>query len=163
MEGRKQYKIVLLGDGGCGKTSFVKRYVTHEFEKRYLATLGCEVTPINVDKNTQFSIWDTAGQEKYGGLREGYYLEAHLGIIFYDVSSEITYNNIEQWYNDFKRVCPNSPCIIVATKLDIKEKKINKEKHALLKKFTPYLCGISSLTCNNWDIPFRLANHIFSK
>ena len=40
------FKIVLVGDGGVGKTTFVKRHISGEFEKRYLATMGVEVHPL---------------------------------------------------------------------------------------------------------------------
>ena len=41
-----EFKLVLVGDGGVGKTTFVKRHLTGEFEKRYIATLGVEVHPM---------------------------------------------------------------------------------------------------------------------
>ena len=35
-----EFKLILVGDGGVGKTTFVKRHLTGEFEKKYVATLG---------------------------------------------------------------------------------------------------------------------------
>jgi GTP-binding nuclear protein Ran len=55
---------VLVGDGGVGKTTFVKRHLTGEFEKKYIATLGVEVHPMSFVTNhgkIVFNVWDTAG------------------------------------------------------------------------------------------------------
>lgn len=68
----------MVGDGGTGKTTFVKRHLTGEFEKKYVATLGVEVHPLVFHTNRgpiKFNVWDTAGQEKFGGLRDGYYIK----------------------------------------------------------------------------------------
>ncbi len=54
-----------------GKTTFVKRHKTGEFEKKYNATVGVEVHPISFQTNRGlivFNVWDTAGQEKFGGM-----------------------------------------------------------------------------------------------
>ena len=32
-------QLVLVGDGGVGKTTFVKRHVTGEFEKKYVGKI----------------------------------------------------------------------------------------------------------------------------
>ncbi len=75
------FKLVLVGDGGVGKTTFVKRHLTGEFEKKYVATLGVEVHPLVFHTNRgplRFNVWDTAGQEKFGGLRDGYYIQGSL-------------------------------------------------------------------------------------
>ena len=38
----KQFKIVLIGDGGVGKSTFLKRIQHGEFEKKYIPTIGSE-------------------------------------------------------------------------------------------------------------------------
>lgn len=70
-----EFKVILVGDGGVGKTTFVKRHLTGEFEKKYIATQGVEVHPMTFSTNRgklRFMVWDTAGQEKLSGLRDGY-------------------------------------------------------------------------------------------
>jgi small GTP-binding protein len=64
---RAEFKLVMVGDGGVGKTTFVKRHLTGEFERKYVATLGVEVRPLDCTTNfgnVRFNVWDTAGQAK---------------------------------------------------------------------------------------------------
>jgi hypothetical protein len=42
----------------------------------------------------RFNVWDTAGQEKFGGLRDGYYIQGQCAIIMFDVTSRVTYKNV---------------------------------------------------------------------
>ncbi len=146
-------KLVLVGDGGVGKTTFVKRHLTGEFEKKYVgeyfffftwyflfsnktfvclknkikATLGVEVHPLSFTTNRgpiTFNVWDTAGQEKFGGLRDGYYIQGQCAIIMFDVTSRITYKNVPTWHKDLVRVCENIPIVLCGNKVDIKDRKV---------------------------------------
>jgi len=121
------FKLVLVGDGGVGKTTFVKRHLTGEFEKKYVATLGVEVHPLGFTTNRgaiTFNVWDTAGQEKFGGLRDGYYIQGQCAIIMFDVTSRITYKNVPTWHKDLVRVCENIPIVLCGNKVDIKDRKV---------------------------------------
>ena len=73
-----EYKIILCGDGATGKSTFVKRHKTGEFLKEYIATLGAEFHPMDFYTSRgliRLQVWDTTGQEKLSGLRDGYTLE----------------------------------------------------------------------------------------
>ena len=65
-------------------------------------------------------MWDTAGQEKFGGLRDGYYIQGQCGIIMFDVTSRITYKNVPNWHRDLERVCENIPIVLCGNKVDVK-------------------------------------------
>ena len=70
------------------------------------ATIGVEVHPLDFTTNRgkiRFYCWDTAGQEKFGGLRDGYYIHGQCAIIMFDVTSRLTYKNVPTWHRDLCR------------------------------------------------------------
>ena len=115
------YKVIIVGDGGVGKTSLVKRHLTGQFDEKYIATLGVEVHPMRFETNygqVCFNIWDCAGTEKFGGLRDGYYVQANAAIVMYDVTSLNTYKNVVNWIISIRRLCPDIPIVVVGNKVD---------------------------------------------
>jgi small GTP-binding protein len=91
------------------------------------ATLGVEVHPLTFHTNFGticFNVWDTAGQEKFGGLRDGYYIQGQCGIIMFDVTSRITYKNVPNWHRDLERVCENIPIVLCGNKVDVKVSRV---------------------------------------
>jgi GTPase SAR1 family protein len=73
---------------------------------RSAATIGVEVHPLDFTTNRgkiRFYCWDTAGQEKFGGLRDGYYIHGQCAIIMFDVTSRLTYKNVPTWHRDLCR------------------------------------------------------------
>ncbi|KFY31070.1 hypothetical protein V493_01434 [Pseudogymnoascus sp. VKM F-4281 (FW-2241)] len=151
------FKLVLVGDGGTGKTTFVKRHLTGEFEKKYIATLGVEVHPLGFTTNLgqiQFDVWDTAGQEKFGGLRDGYYINGQCGIIMFDVTSRITYKNVPNWHRDLIRVCENIPIVLCGNKVDVKERKVKAKTITFHRKKNLQYYDISAKSNYNFEKPF---------
>jgi GTP-binding nuclear protein Ran len=142
-----QYKLLLVGDGGCGKTTWLQKYISGILEKRYLATLGVEVTPVKY-KNVEFSVWDCAGQEKFGGLKDMYYTGADAAIIFYDVTSKITKNNVAFWTKEIRNKCPAIPIIVCGTKNDLEPKDQFPDSN--------FNCTLSSKNGHNLNQPFKL-------
>ncbi|KAJ7820279.1 putative GSP1-GTP-binding protein of the ras superfamily [Mycena leptocephala] len=152
-----RFKLVLVGDGGTGKTTFVKRHMTGEFEKKYIATLGVEVHPLTFWTNYGiicFDTWDTAGQEKFGGLRDGYYVQGQCAIIMFDVTSRITYKNVPNWHRDLVRVCENIPIVLCGNKVDVKERKVKPSAVTFHRKHNIQYCEISAKSNYNFEKPF---------
>merc|ERR1711997_573005 len=151
------FKLVLVGDGGTGKTTFVKRHLTGEFEKKYVATLGVEVHPLVFHTNRgpiRFNVWDTAGQEKFGGLRDGYYIQGQCAIIMFDVTSRVTYKNVPNWHRDLVRVCENIPIVLTGNKVDIKDRKVKAKSIVFHRKKNLQYYDISAKSNYNFEKPF---------
>ena len=122
------FKIILVGDGGVGKTTLIKRLRTGEFEKKYIPTLGVEVYPLKFNTNygeITFNVWDTAGQEKFMGLKDGYYFLAQGALIMFDVTNRTSYRNVENWYTDVTKVCGEQiPIVLCGNKVDIFQRMV---------------------------------------
>eukprot|EP01120_Amphizonella_sp_Union-15-10_P000629 TRINITY_DN1066_c0_g1_i5.p1 TRINITY_DN1066_c0_g1~~TRINITY_DN1066_c0_g1_i5.p1 ORF type:complete len:215 (-),score=38.33 TRINITY_DN1066_c0_g1_i5:131-775(-) len=151
------WKLLLVGDGGTGKTTFVKRHRTGEFEKNYNATMGVDVHPLTFHTSRGqicFNVWDTAGQEKFGGLRDGYYIGGQCGIIMFDVTSRMTYKNVPNWHRDIVRVCENIPLVICGNKVDIKDRKVRAKQITFHRKKNLQYYDISAKSNFNFEKPF---------
>jgi len=141
-------KCVLVGDGGAGKTTWVKKITENTFVQRYVPTLGVEVTPLTLEhpnnQQTNFDLWDTAGQEKFGGQRQGYYTQADCAIVFFDLSSRISFRNVPCWTRDVQQFTDN--IVLVGLKSDCTETiKVKNNKIAILVAEFGYL-GYYSLS-----------------
>jgi GTP-binding nuclear protein Ran len=148
-----------LGDGGVGKTTFVKRHLTGELEKKYVATLGVEVHPLIFYTNRgpiKFNVWDTAGKQKYGGLQDGYYIGGQCAIIMFDVTSRITYKNVPNWHRDLTRVCGSIPIVLLGNKVDVnsKDRKIKAKQITFHRKKNLQYFDVSAKSNYNTEKPF---------
>lgn len=152
-----EFKLVLIGDGGVGKTTFVKRHLTGEYEKRYIATVGVEVHPLRFTTSrgvVVFNVWDTAGQEKLSGLRDGYYIGGQCGIIMFDVTSRITYKNVPKWHRDLVRVCESVPIVLVGNKVDVKDRKVKAKQITYHRRHNLQYFDVSAKSNYQFEKPF---------
>jgi GTP-binding nuclear protein Ran len=160
------FKLILVGDGGTGKTTFVKRHLTGDFEKRYIATVGVDVHPLTFFTSRGkicFNCWDTAGQEKFGGLRDGYYIQGDCAIIMFEVTSRQTYRNVPNWHRDITRVCDNIPIVLVGNKVDAPDRQVKAKMITFHRRKNLQYYDISAKSNYNFEKPFlwlarRLAN-----
>jgi len=101
-----------------------------------------------------FNVWDTAGQEKFGGLRDGYYIQGQCAIIMFDVTSRVTYKNAPNWHRDLIRVCDQIPIVLVGNKVDIKDRKVKAKAITFHRKKNLQYYDISAKSNYNFEKPF---------
>lgn len=119
-------KLVLVGDGGVGKSTYAKAVLGHGFEPKYVPTLGVEGFPMWTQNTKKFTLWDTAGQEKFGGLRDGYYIGAEYVVVMFDLTNPLSFRNAEKWAAGVRAVVPDATIVLVGNKCDCK-RKVSRE------------------------------------
>ncbi|KAK9467728.1 P-loop containing nucleoside triphosphate hydrolase protein [Lipomyces arxii] len=116
-------KLVIVGDGACGKTSLLSVFTLGEFPKEHLPTVfETYVTDCRVDgKSVQLALWDTAGQEEYERLRPLSYSKAHVILVGFAVDAPDSLENVAaKWIIEINELCPGIPIILVGLKKDLR-------------------------------------------
>ncbi len=151
------YKIVIVGDAGCGKTTFITRHRTGEFEKKYNPTEGVSIPKLSFRiqnlKETEkinLNIWDCSGQEIRN--RDSYYNNAHAFIIMFDLTSKISYKNSIKWYTEIikNKAYLNQPILFCGNKMDCKNRILELTTPIATCKYYK----ISAKTNYNFEKPF---------
>ena len=122
-------KLCLVGDGGVGKTSLVRRFVFDQFDDRYLSTLGAKITkkeflldrpgsppPVTVD----LMIWDIMGEPSFRDLlREAYFQDAQAILVVADATRAETVEHLPDWIEAVRGVAGSVPVTAAANKADL--------------------------------------------
>jgi len=117
-------KLVIIGDGACGKTSLLSVFTLGYFPTHYVPTVFENyVTDCRVDgRSVQLALWDTAGQEDYERLRPLAYSKSHVILIGFSVDSPDSLENVRhKWIEEARERCPDVPIILVGLKKDLRE------------------------------------------
>ena len=129
----KELKVILLGDCGVGKTNIILRFMKDEFDEDSITTTGSSYTMKKIEKDNityRLNIWDTAGQEKYRSLTKMFLQDANIIILVYSIVEEITFDNLDYWYNTIIDNCGEDIVIaIVGNKHDLYfEEAVDEDK-----------------------------------
>lgn len=121
------------------------------------ATVGVSVHPLDFHTNCgpiRFDCWDTAGQEKFGGLRDGYYIHGQCAIIMFDVTSRTTYKNVPTWHRDITRVCEDIPIVLCGNKVDVRNRQVRAKSITFHRKKNLQYYELSAKSNYNFEKPF---------
>ena len=131
-------KLVIVGDGACGKTSLLFVFSQDEFPGFYTPTVFENyVADIEVNgKMVELALWDTAGQEAYDRLRPLSYPDSDVILMCFSIDSPDSLENIpEKWSPEVRHFCGHTiPVILVGNKKDLRHDKSMKNELSKLKQ-----------------------------
>ena len=101
-----EFKIVLLGDRGVGKTCLVLRFIEGLYNAKQQSTIGAffltkKIVTARGDQ-CKIQIWDTAGQERFRAMAPMYYRNAAAAVVCFDVTDEQTFATMKDWVEELR-------------------------------------------------------------
>ena len=154
------YKVLILGDGQVGKTSFLTRYVDNFFLESTLSTTGVDYRLKNVEiedgSTIKLQIWDTVGQERFNSIARSYYKGVHAIILIFSVTDRKSFDNVQNWLNQIKEeVDEQVTLILVANKIDCENREVDSDEgEELANEFNIKFFECSAKTGRNIDLAF---------
>ncbi|KIL57185.1 hypothetical protein M378DRAFT_36908, partial [Amanita muscaria Koide BX008] len=118
-----QKKLVIVGDGCCGKTCLLIVFSKGTFPEVSVGTVFENyVADVEVDgKHVELALWDTSGNESYDRLRPLSYPDSHVILICFAIDSPDSLDNVwEKWIEEVRHFCPNLPFLLVSCQKDVR-------------------------------------------
>ncbi|XP_066277129.1 EF-hand calcium-binding domain-containing protein 4B-like isoform X1 [Branchiostoma lanceolatum] len=123
------FKIILVGDSGVGKTSFIHRFCKNTFSPKRQVTVGIGYymkTMVTANTIISLQIWDTAGQERFRSIPNSYFRKVDGVMLLYDLTCEESFKNVNNWMQDIQTGVDEGNAtavtVLVANKHDLAEK-----------------------------------------
>jgi small GTP-binding protein len=124
----ERVRIVMVGETNVGKTEFCNCFKTQVFSGTTVATIGVGFTSVEMHLHldathrvhARVELYDTAGQERYGGqMTRTYYRIAQGMIIMFDPSVDESVSRAIKLYQQITEDVPDIVAVFVANKLDV--------------------------------------------
>ncbi|WP_420629104.1 COR domain-containing protein [Candidatus Leptofilum sp.] len=140
-------KLILVGQGGVGKTSLVKRLLGQGFDEAESQTEGINIETWSLDVNRDqqgvvpiaLNIWDFGGQEIMHATHQFFLTKRSLYLLVLDARQGEDEGRVEYWLALINSFAPDAPVLIVINKSDQHHLDINRrglqEKYPAIKGF----------------------------
>ena len=138
----RDLKIIIVGDSGTGKTSFVNKYILNRFADTYQATIATQFSSkiLEIDGITyRLQFWDIAGQDRSVTTTNIFCKNTNGVVLCCEINDKNTLNNTIIWKNSIEQNIDvtNVPMIIIQNKCDLLGSELEYNKGIEeLKEFT---------------------------
>ena len=127
------FKIVIVGDGGVGKSTMIQRLTTGQFIPQKI-TIGTDLATYDIDIdniNIRLQIWDFAGERRFRLFLPNYSRGATGCLLCYDITRRTSFDSLDEWFKIVNENAINPVFILVGEKLDLADiRRSVKNEHA---------------------------------
>lgn len=122
-----EVRVLVVGEGGVGKTSIVKRLIGSAFDDKEDTTLIVEKRPLPLG-DVRAQVWDFGGQEHMHATHQFFFSGRSLYLLVFDTRGSLEQNKVEYWLTLINAYSQNAPVILVGNKCDQHEMDIEKRR-----------------------------------
>ena len=169
---KRQYlfKILVVGDGGVGKSTMIQRLITGHFVPMKI-TIGTDLLTWSTtrdDIDIKLQIWDFAGEKRFRFFLPNYSRGAQGCILCFDISRYTSFQNLQEWFDIVKDNTNDIIFFLVGLKADLSDSRRTVQKEEAVKfkneHNIPFLIETSSKTgVNNSDVFETLVEAMLKK
>jgi len=124
----REYKIVVLGSGGVGKSALTVQFVQGIFVEKYDPTIEDSYRKqVEVEgQQCMLEILDTAGTEQFTAMRDLYMKNGQGFVLVYSITAQSTFNDLQDLREQILRVkdTENVPMVLVGNKCDLEDERV---------------------------------------
>jgi internalin A len=137
-------RVLVIGEGGVGKTSIVKRLIDNTFDDKEDTTLIVEKRPLPLG-DVRAQVWDFGGQEHMHATHQFFFSGRSLYLLVFDTHGSLEQNKVEYWLTLINAYSQNASVILVGNKSD--QHEMDVEKRRLREKY-PNIRGFVSTSAS---------------
>ena len=140
---KNELKIIVVGNSGTGKTSFVNKWIKDTFDENYKATIVSEFSYKIYDyknKSYKIQLWDLAGMDQNICITKIFSKDSHGCIVLSDITDQKTLDECVKWKNTVDETAKfldgtSLPSILIRNKVDLLENDDNNDDEEKIKEF----------------------------
>ena len=159
---RYEFKLLLVGEGGTGKSSLLRALREDAFDSNLSTTHGIEVDCLKLTSQHEIILntWDFGGQQIYHATHQFFLTKRSLYMVVWNARLGVEQGRLDYWLETIKAHAPDAPVLLVATHVDERTPDLN---YQLYKDVYPQIVGHLGVSNKNGqgivELKTMLANH----
>jgi internalin A len=151
---RYETKLILVGEGGTGKSSLLQALHGYQFQETSDTTHGIEVDTLSLPHPTlasqpiTFNTWDFGGQDIYRATHQFFLTKRSLYLVVWNARIEASQSNLDYWLKTIHILAPDAPIVLVATHIDQRAPDLDEQQY---RKAYPQIANILHVSSKDRD------------
>jgi small GTP-binding protein len=127
------FKSVVIGSSAVGKTCILRQFLFSTFDPTTSETLGVQFMSKIIPsrgRSIELQLWDTAGQELFRSVTRGYFRNAAVVFLVFDLSRRDSFIAIGDWLADVREIAGQDViAVLIGNKNDLaNERSVTRDE-----------------------------------